>query len=162
MMTATRKRTKTGPSSENTPPEQGKSGDENGASRGVSGAKRGSAGRPRAAKGTKPTDGAKLRADLAKPGDTVSRTILIRQAERIADRLEQIHQLLSGSADAWLSISLPRSDAKRGRVVLEVRVDGLVVEERNQTTLLRHLLADIDRTGPPAGPRADDDDDLVE
>jgi hypothetical protein len=112
--------------------------------------------------GTKTTDGGKLRAQLTKPGDTVGRTILIRQASRIADRLEQIHQLLSGSADAWLAVSLPRSDGKRGRVLVEVRVDGLVVEERNQTTLLRHLLADIERTGPPPGPKVDDDDDLVE
>lgn len=89
--------------------------------------------------------------------------MLIRQASRVADRLEAIDALLKGDADAWLTVSLPRSDAKRGRVMVEVQVDGLVKEERAQSVLFRSLIADIykQRAGL-GGDNDDDDDDLVE
>jgi hypothetical protein len=102
---------------------------------------------------------------LTRKGDSVELSLLIRQASRIAERLEAIDRLLSGSADAWAVVSLPRTDSKRGRVVVEVQVSDLVREERAQSVLFRGVLADIhrQRAGLPAGgDDGDEDDDLVE
>lgn len=108
--------------------------------------------------------GSALKRELTGDRDTVGITVLIRQAARVADRLENIDRVLSGDGDAWLRMSLPRSDAKRGRVIVEARVDDLVKEERAQTTVLRSLLSEIHRQrsglpGAPPGP--DEDDDLA-
>lgn len=114
-------------------------------------------------KGRQKSAGERLRAELARDGDTVGIAVLIRQAARVADRLDAIDRLLTGSADAWLVVSLPRSDEKRGQLVVEVRVDSLVVEERNQTTLLRHLLSEVHRQRAGihmAVSSGDEDDDL--
>lgn len=104
-------------------------------------------------------------AELTRKGDSVGTALLIRQAARIADRLEAIDRLLSGNADAWAAVSLPRTDAKRGRVLVEVQVGDLVREERAQAVLFRHILADVhrQRAGLPGGnPDDAEDDDLVE
>lgn len=90
--------------------------------------------------------------------------MLIRQAARLADRLEAIDKLMSGQADAWAVVSLPRSDEKRGRVIVEVQVDDALKEERALATLFRHVLADIhkQRSGMKGGGDGDEDDDLVD
>jgi hypothetical protein len=119
---------------------------------------RASRGRPRSA-------GKSLLAQLTRKGDPVELSLLIRQAARIAERLEALDRLLSGSADAWAVVSLPRGDGERGRVVVEVQVADLVREERAQSVLFRGVLADIhrQRAGLPAGGGdGDEDDDLVE
>lgn len=109
--------------------------------------------------------GAALKRELSGGRDTVGITVLIRQAARVADRLENIDRVLSGDAEAWIKVSLPRSDAKRGRIIVEARVDDLVKEERSQTTVLRSLLSEIHRQrsglpGAPPGPDEDDDLDV--
>lgn len=121
-------------------------------------------GRRRAGKGAEPTAGARLRADLEHDGDPIGVTLLIRQAARVVDRLDVIDKALTGDESLWLKLSLPRSDEKRGRVLVECKVDGLVVEERNLTTLLRHVLREIDRQRGNNGGGGDDDgdDDLVD
>lgn len=132
-------------------------------------------GSPPAKKGASPaekrrnraaeTPGAALKRQLSTERDTVGITVLIRQAARVADRLENIDRVLSGDGDAWIRVGIPRSDEKRGRVLVEARVDDLVREERSQTTVLRSLLAEIHRqrsglTGGPPGPDEDDDLDV--
>lgn len=111
------------------------------------------------------TPGAALKRQLTDKRDTVGITVLIRQAARVADRLEQIDRVLSGDGEAWIKVAgLPRSDEKRGRIVIEARVDDLVKEERSQTTVLRSLLAEIhrQRSGLPGGvPPGEEDDDLA-
>lgn len=105
--------------------------------------------------------GERLRVDLEKPNDTVAMTLRIRQAIRCAERLDQLDALLSGRADAWVKVSIPRSDAGRGRVYVDVKVDDLVREERAQSKLFRELLDGIERarsgdTKAPPGPKAKD------
>lgn len=105
-----------------------------------------------------------MRAELGSEGDAIGVSLLVKQAARVADRLEVIDRLLAGDAAMWATVSLPRPDGKRGRVVVEMRVDNLLVEERSQTTLFRHLLGEIhkQRAGIPVGGGDDDDDDLVD
>lgn len=99
----------------------------------------------------------RLIADLTKPDDPVTMTLRIRQAARCAARLDQLADLLNGDADAWCKVSIPRSDAGRGRVYVELKVDDLVREERAQSKLLRELLDAISRArgedGDPAKPK---------
>jgi hypothetical protein len=146
-----------------TPRKRAKTAAKKGSAPAVKAAKRPAVGANRGRAGTTRSAGAKLRAELTQDGDRVGVTVLIRQAARVADRLEAIDKLLSGDADAWAVVGIPRTDTKRGRVVVEVKVDNLMVEERSQTTLFRHLLGEIhkQRAGvtTPSTP-GDDDDDL--
>lgn len=138
-------------------------GEKEGASKGAAPAKKAA---PRAATGRRravESPGAAIKRQLSTDRDSVGVTVLIRQAARVADRLENIDRVLSGDAAVWMKVGLPRSDEKRGRVMVEVRVDDLVREERSQTTVLRSLLAEIhrQRSGLPGDPsRPDEDDDL--
>lgn len=124
-------------------------------------AKRPATGAKRGKAGAKAPPAVAKSADLGRDGDTLILKALVRQAARVADRLETIDQLLSGNAAAWCTVGIPRTDAKRGRVMVEVRVDDLVREERSQTTVLRGLLAEIhrQRSGLPGGPPPEDEDD---
>lgn len=124
----------------------------------------GSKPRRRAATPRTPIDS--LLAELGHAGDPVSIKLLVRQAARVGARLDAIDQLLSGKADAWAVLPVMFAGAKAtSRLVVEVRIDNLVVEERNQATLYRHLLGQIQqhRAGLPAAPpEGDRDDDLVD
>ncbi|OCB44735.1 hypothetical protein A5721_18875 [Mycobacterium vulneris] len=128
--------------------------------------KRAAPARKRAPAGAKTSLAAQIRDQLGRAGDPVGTTILVRQAARVADRIERIDELLTGDAKAWARVGIPRLDTDGGRVVVEVRVDDLVKEERQQTTLLRNLLAEIhrQRSGQPADPpdpnKEDDDLDV--
>lgn len=135
-----------------------------GAAQAKSVAKRPANGPKRGRGGAEPTAGELLRAELALDGDPVGIRMLVRQAARIADRLEALDLLLSGHADAWAVLSLPRSDAKRGRIVVEVQVAEPLKEERALAVLFRSVLADIhkQRAGLKGGGEDDEDDDLVD
>lgn len=134
---------------------------ENGAS---PGAKRGR-GRPRGASaGRKAVKvgppagwGEKIRADLAKEGDPTEVAVLIRQAARCADRLESLDRVLRGDASTWLRLEaaalVDREGRVPARVTVELKVDDVVREERQQSKLLSALLADVHRqraSMPPA------------
>lgn len=121
-------------------------------------------GRRRAASGARPAAGERLRAELAKDGDPYGITVLINQAARVADRLEVLDRLLSGDDPTWLKIDGARVvevTPKTVAVIVEVRVDNPILEERQQTTVFRHLLAQIhqQRANIPGG--GDDDDDVM-
>ena len=126
--------------------------------------KRAAPARKRVATGAKTSLAAQIRDQLGRDGDAVGTTILVRQAARVADRIERIDELLTGDAKAWARVGIPRLDTDGGRVTVEVRVDDLVKEERQQTTLLRNLLAEIhrQRSGQPPEPPdpTKEDDDL--
>lgn len=125
--------------------------------------KRAAPARKRAPTGAKRPLSAQIRDELGRNGDPVGTTILVRQAARVADRIERIDELLSGDAKAWARVGIPRLDTDGGRIVVEVHVSDLVKEERQQTTVLRNLLAEIhrQRSGQPADPpdpKKEDDD----
>lgn len=126
--------------------------------------KRAAPARKRAPAASKTSLAVQIRDQLGRAGDPVGTTILVRQAARVADRIERIDELLTGDAKAWARVGIPRLDTDGGRIVVEVRVDDLVKEERQQTTLLRNLLAEIhrQRSGQPPDPPdpTKEDDDL--
>jgi len=96
--------------------------------------------------------GQRLVDDLTRPGDPFSITVMIVEAGRIAERLERLHELLSGQRSAWMQVRVNRDQ------VLEVRVDDAVREARQQTMSLIRLLAEIhkQRAGVPLVPDGDD------
>lgn len=100
--------------------------------------------------------GKQLLEDLSLDGDSFGIGVLILEACRIADRLEKLDSLLSGDENTWLTLENGRDG------VLEVRVDGALQESRQQTTVLRQLLAEIARQRGSAHPGSSDDDDLAD
>ncbi|MDH6199195.1 hypothetical protein M2272_005863 [Mycobacterium frederiksbergense] len=101
------------------------------------------------------TAGQRLMAELARESDPYPLTLMIIEACRMADRLEQFDALLSGKQDAWMRLRV------RDEVV-EVQVDKVLQEARQCATVFRHYLADIhrQRAGISTGP--DDDSDPLD
>lgn len=62
--------------------------------------------------------------------------VLLEEACRIADRLDQLDALLQGDADVWCRLvhDLRTQD-------YELRVDGALIEARQQANVLRQLVA---------------------
>ncbi|MCV7230682.1 hypothetical protein [Mycolicibacterium komossense] len=87
-------------------------------------------------KGRKPAAGAQLSRELSWSTAPFAAKTLITQAARIADRLEVIARLLSGDAATWLAVKVDGQ-------VAEVRLVGIVQEERQQSEVLRKLIMDI-------------------
>lgn len=79
---------------------------------------------------------------------------MITEAGRIADRLQQIDDLLSGKKSAWMHVRTGRDQ------VLEVRVTDPLREARQQTSALVRLLGQIHRQRANI-PGPDPDDDLA-
>ncbi|QDF17096.1 terminase small subunit [Gordonia phage William] len=77
--------------------------------------------------------------ELSREGDSISVRLMIREVGRIVDRLAKLDLLLSGDVDTWTKVATGRDS------VIEVRVDHPLAESRQQTTALRHLLAEIER-----------------
>ncbi|OIN79337.1 hypothetical protein BMG05_18285 [Mycobacterium malmoense] len=104
----------------------------------------------------KPSAGARLVEELSKDDDPFALTFLIQQAGVIANYLERLSELLNGDRDTWLRLELPPK-------VVEVVVNKPLQEYRQQSTVLRQLLAEIyrQRAAIPVDPGDDvlDDDD---
>ncbi|WP_256251199.1 hypothetical protein [Mycobacterium malmoense] len=94
--------------------------------------------------------------ELSKDDDPFALTFLIQQAGVIANYLERLSELLNGDRDTWLRLELPPK-------VVEVVVNKPLQEYRQQSTVLRQLLAEIyrQRAAIPVDPGDDvlDDDD---
>lgn len=63
--------------------------------------------------------------------------VLLEEACRIADRLDQLDRLLKGDVDAWARIVASRT----GEV--EVRIDAALIEARQQANVLRQIVAGL-------------------
>lgn len=98
--------------------------------------------------------GTRLIEALSRPDDPFSIEVLIIEAARVADRLEKLDDLLSGEAETWARVLSRRDD------VVELTVDGAMVEARQQATVLRQLLAEIRRIRAADPDKSDDDDPL--
>lgn len=155
-------RTNKAPSSEKTPPDQGK---EPAPKRTRSAPKKRAPARTGRAQGA----GDQLRAELTKAGDPYGVTVLITQAARVADRLAQLDRINSGADMSWLRLDMGRvsvetGDARRQtfRVDVTVKLDASITEERQQSALLAKLLGEIAKQRPagavpPGGPKVADD-----
>lgn len=99
--------------------------------------------------------GQRLISELSRPGDPYSLTLLIEQAAFTADHLATLRGLLAGDRDAWVRVRI-------GAKIVEVVVNNLVSEARQQTELLRRLLGEIHRQrGAAVTPPGGEDDDLA-
>lgn len=100
------------------------------------------------------TPGQRLTEDLSESGDPYAISVMIIEAARIADRLENLDSIISGDDDRWARLMAGRDE------VVEVRIDSALSEARQQATVLRHLIGEIrrQRSQMPAG---EDDDDLA-
>jgi len=85
------------------------------------------------------TAGQRLISDLSHQGDPYAITVMIVEAARIADRLERLDAALTGETQTWLRLTEGRD------AVLELRVDNALAEARQQATVLRHLIAEVQR-----------------
>lgn len=75
--------------------------------------------------------------------------VLLEEACRIADRLDLLDRLLKGEERLWCVIT----EARDGD--LEIRVDGALMEARQQANVLRQILTSLPLEG------GDDDDDAA-
>jgi hypothetical protein len=102
-----------------------------------------------------PSAGDRVLADLSRPDDPYSITVMITEASRIADRLDKLAAALSGERSSWMSLR----DGRDGTI--EVKVDHALQEARAQATTLRGLLYEIHRQRAGIEIGSDDDaDDL--
>lgn len=88
--------------------------------------------------------------------DPYSLTVLIVEAARIKDRLDKFDELLRGEADSWARLLEVRGDDR----VVEVRIDSVMTESRQQAGVLRQILGEI-RRQKDVRAGGDDDDDLA-
>lgn len=84
--------------------------------------------------------GEQLRAALAEDKDPADLVALIEEAGRTKDRLDQLDAILRGDTDLWAQLVEGRSGT-----TLEVRVDSVMQEARQLTTVFRQTLAEIRR-----------------
>lgn len=94
---------------------------------------------------TDQTAGDRLRAELALEGEPYSRSVLVNEAARVVDRLDRLAALLDGDDATWARLATGRDGD------IEVRVDGALIEARQQANTLRLLLAEIRRLGDDDG-----------
>lgn len=75
--------------------------------------------------------------------------VLLEEACRIADRLDLLDRLLKGEDKLWCQLSEGRDGD------LEVRVDGALMEARQQANVLRQILTSLPIEGGDDGGDAD-------
>jgi hypothetical protein len=77
--------------------------------------------------------------------------VLLEEACRIADRLDRLDEILTGQAEVWAILvhDLRTED-------YELRIDGALIEARQQAATLRQILTSLPVKEAPGG---DDDDD---
>ncbi|MGW0052054.1 hypothetical protein [Nocardia nova] len=83
--------------------------------------------------------GEKLRSALETDTDSYEITVLITEAARVGDRLERIDSIIAGDAEIWARITNGREGD------LEIRIDSVLAEARQQAATLRGLLGTIKR-----------------
>ncbi|MBE5409544.1 Uncharacterised protein [Mycobacteroides abscessus subsp. abscessus] len=97
------------------------------------------------------TAGQQLVEELSADGDPFSLRFLIEQAGQAADFLERLSALLNGDREAWLSVKI-------GAKTVEVVVNNVLVQHRQQADQLRKLLGEIHRQRGATAPGDPDDD----
>jgi hypothetical protein len=102
----------------------------------------------------KPTAGERLTEELSKPDDPYSMTFLIEQVAHTADHLDVLNALLRGDREAWLQVKI-------GAKTVEVVVNNVVIQRRQQSIALSKLLSDIVRRRAEISDEGDDDDVLA-
>lgn len=97
------------------------------------------------------TAGQRLVEELSQDGDPFALRFLIEQAGQAADFLERLSALLNGDREAWVSVKI-------GAKTVEVVVNNVLVQHRQQADQLRKLLGEIHRQRAVVPPGDPDDD----
>jgi hypothetical protein len=101
------------------------------------------------------TRGEQLWKDLR--GDSLSPElrVLLEEACRIADRLDNLDGLISGDADSWVSLVEDRGDPERQYVV----IDKPLAEARQHALALKQLITELRAAGAggkaPSAPKTE-------
>lgn len=82
--------------------------------------------------------GREIVSELLSGQDDVSTKALVIEAARAKDRLDRLNRITSGDADTWTRIF-------KGEGELILKMDTAVSEQRQLATVLRQLLAEIQR-----------------
>lgn len=93
--------------------------------------------------------GATLWAELHDDDDPADTTVLIQEACRIADRLDRLHAAIQ--ADGIFDLIEREND------VVEVKIDNVLSEARQQAGALQRILADIAKRKDGGAEEPDDD-----
>lgn len=101
------------------------------------------------------TTGERLVSELSRDSDPYELTLMVIEAGRVADRLEQLDGLLIGKRSVWMHVRV-NSDQ-----VLEIKIDDALSEARAQTTVLRNLISDIHRHRSRIPMQDGPDDDVL-
>ncbi|MFY2788462.1 hypothetical protein [Rhodococcus sp. MALMAid1271] len=100
--------------------------------------------------------GRRLYDDLAAETDPYSLTTLIVEAARTKDRLDKLDQLLRGEIETWAVLvhDLRTED-------YELKINSAAAEARQLASVLRQLLAEIQRQKGDGGGPDEQSDDLA-
>jgi hypothetical protein len=71
--------------------------------------------------------------------------VLLEEACRIADRLDQMDRMLSGDASSWIDLVESKGDPERQEIV----IDKLLAEARQQAVALKQLIAELRQEAAP-------------
>lgn len=91
------------------------------------------------------TRGSALWDALTEGEPTVERQVLAGEAARLADRLDQLDELLTGDIDCWVRLThrLLTED-------YELKIDSAASEARQTAAALRQILSQLAGVGAPA------------
>ncbi|AMT72052.1 hypothetical protein [Mycobacteroides immunogenum] len=99
------------------------------------------------------TVGQRLIEELSQDDDPYPLQLIIEQAGYAADYLARLNALLDGDREAWLQLKI-------GAKTVEVVVNNVLVQQRQQAEQMRKLITEVyrQRAALPADP---DDDDVL-
>ena len=100
--------------------------------------------------------GEKLRSALELDDDSFEITVLILEAARVGDRLEQLNGIITGEQEVWARLT----DGRTGD--LEIRIDNVLQEARQQAATLRQLIGTIKRLRGASEVDPDEPDGLAD
>lgn len=102
----------------------------------------------------KKTVGQRLIAELSQGDDPYPLQLIIEQAGYAADYLARLNALLDGDRDCWLQLKL-------GTTNVEVVVNNVLVQQRQQAEQMRKLIVEVYRQRAALPDDPDDDDVLA-
>lgn len=79
-------------------------------------------------------------------GGDIGRALLATEAARLADRLDQLHALISGDVDTWAKVRLPQSESE-----MTLQIGSAVTEARQSANVLRQIVAKLDGVAVAGG-----------
>lgn len=80
----------------------------------------------------------------------IGRALLASEAARLADRLDQLHAVISGDSATWALVEVPKAKVD-GELALRVDITSAVSEARQTANVLRQIVAQLNAAGAGGG-----------